>query len=142
MTQDEIIEMARESGMELYGLGKDRARFVYHLVAFTNLVAAKEREALAQTQEPVAWRAPKWSNLHGEYGYRDFDDPVTDINGKPSPYNEPLYTHPQRTWVGLTDDEITALFRPFPKYPSEWDDPDFYRLTQAIEAKLKEKNGA
>jgi len=52
MTQDEIIEMARESGMELYGLGKDRARFVYHLVAFTNLVAAKEREALAQEQEP------------------------------------------------------------------------------------------
>jgi hypothetical protein len=41
MTQDEIIEMARESGMELYGLGKDRARFVYHLEAFANLVAAK-----------------------------------------------------------------------------------------------------
>ena len=52
MTQDEIIEMARESGMELYGLGKDRARFVHHLVAFTNLVAAKatavEREACAK----------------------------------------------------------------------------------------------
>ena len=40
MTQ-EIIEMARDSGMELYGLGKDRARFVHHLVAFANLVAAK-----------------------------------------------------------------------------------------------------
>jgi len=47
---------------------------------------------------------------------------------------------PQRTWVGLTDKEITVLFGPFPKYPSEWDDPDFYRLTQAIEAKLKKKN--
>ena len=63
------------------------------------------KEALAQEQEPVAWRLPKWSNLHGKYGYRDFDDPVTDINGKPSPYNEPLYTHPQRTWVGLTEQE-------------------------------------
>ena len=51
MTQDEVIEMARESGMELYGLGKDRARFVYHLVAFTNLVAAKEREACAEIAE-------------------------------------------------------------------------------------------
>ena len=44
MTQ-EIIEMARDSGMELYGLGKDRARFVHHLEAFAKLVAAKEREA-------------------------------------------------------------------------------------------------
>lgn len=48
MTQDEIIEMAREAGMELYGLGKNRARFVYHLERFTNLVAAKEREACAK----------------------------------------------------------------------------------------------
>jgi hypothetical protein len=47
MTQ-EIIQMARDSGMELYGLGKDRARFVYHLEAFANLVAEKEKEACAQ----------------------------------------------------------------------------------------------
>ena len=40
MTQ-EIIEMARDSGMELYGLGKDRARFVHHLEAFAKLVAEK-----------------------------------------------------------------------------------------------------
>ena len=48
MTQDEIIEMARDSGMELYGLGKNRARFVYHLEAFAKLVVAKEREACAK----------------------------------------------------------------------------------------------
>jgi hypothetical protein len=48
MTQDEIIEMARDSGMELYGLGKDRARFVHHLEAFAKLVAAAEREAFKQ----------------------------------------------------------------------------------------------
>ena len=40
MTQ-EIIQMARDSGMELYGLGKNRARFVYHLEAFAKLVADK-----------------------------------------------------------------------------------------------------
>ena len=45
MTQDEIIEMARDSGMDLYGLGKDRYRFVHHLETFAKLVAAKEREA-------------------------------------------------------------------------------------------------
>jgi hypothetical protein len=47
MTQ-EIIQMARDSGMELYGLGKNRARFVYHLEAFAKLVAEAEREALKQ----------------------------------------------------------------------------------------------
>jgi hypothetical protein len=47
MTQ-EIIQMARDSGMELYGLGKDRARFVHHLEAFAKLVAEKEREACAK----------------------------------------------------------------------------------------------
>ena len=46
MTQ-EIIEMARDSGMELYGLGKDRARFVHHLEAFAKL----EREACAKVCE-------------------------------------------------------------------------------------------
>jgi len=57
MTQDEIIEMARDSGMELYGLGKNRARFVYHLEAFVKLVAAKEREACAKLceEEQAYW---------------------------------------------------------------------------------------
>ena len=50
MTQDEIVAMARDSGMELYGLGKNRARFVYHLEAFANLVAAK---AMLQNQEAI-----------------------------------------------------------------------------------------
>ena len=52
MTQ-EIIQMARDSGMELYGLGKDRARFVHHLEAFAKLVAAKEREACAKVCETL-----------------------------------------------------------------------------------------
>ena len=54
MNQDEIIKMARDSGMELYGLGKDRARFVHHLEAFANLVATKEREACAKLCEEYA----------------------------------------------------------------------------------------
>jgi hypothetical protein len=99
--------------------------------------AGKQAIAELESQEPVAWRAPNWSNLHGEYGYRDFDDPVIDIsNGKPSPYNEPLYTHsPQRTWVGLaSEDRLTA------KYMQ--DAPDgIEAVIDYIEAKLKELNG-
>jgi len=90
------------------------------------------KQALAQPeQEPVAWRMPNWSNLHGEYGYRDFDDPVCGIDGKPSPNNEPLYTHSQRTWAGLTDEERSELVT----LHHGWNE-----YGQAIEAKLKELN--
>ena len=51
MTQKEIIEMARDSGMDLYGLGKDRYRFVHHLEAFAKLVAAKERERIKEENQ-------------------------------------------------------------------------------------------
>ena len=88
MTQDEIIEMARDSGMELYGLGKNRARFVYHLEAFANLVAAKEREALAQ-----------------------------------------------RTWVGLTDEEIAQGCKESWVAEQAWQSAVWW-----AEDKLKEKN--
>jgi len=47
MTQ-EIIQMARDSGMHLYGLGKDRARFVHHLETFAKLVTEAERDEILQ----------------------------------------------------------------------------------------------
>jgi len=99
--------------------------------------AGKQAIAELESQEPVAWRAPNWSNLHGEYGYRDFDDPVIDIsNGKPSPYNEPLYIHPpQRTWVGLTGEEQAHIWAN--SNPTAF---EVYSFAKAIEAKLKEKN--
>jgi hypothetical protein len=110
------------------------------------------KQALAQTQEPVP---PPWwpavENILNEYGLQAIDfvadfkqalaqkrEPIAMLFGSLPVYDDT--TPPQRTWVDLTDEEITALLMPFPKYPSEWDDPDFYRLTQAIEAKLKEKN--
>jgi len=85
-------------------------------------------------QEPVAWRMPNWSNLHGKYGYRDFDDPVCDIDGKPSSKNEPLYTYPpKRTWVGLTDEEQQQAYE-------QWQNDGWGVFYNAIEAKLKDKN--
>ena len=40
MTQDEIILMADASGISLYGMGADRAKFIHYLEAFAKLVAA------------------------------------------------------------------------------------------------------
>ena len=38
-----IIELANESGLTYYGLGKDRARFIHHLENFAHLVEAAAR---------------------------------------------------------------------------------------------------
>lgn len=48
--------------------------------------------------------------------------------------NPPVTPAPKREWVGLTDEEITALKRNGERYISSQD------FARAIEAKLKEKN--
>jgi hypothetical protein len=44
-------------------------------------------------------------------------------------HDVPLYTTPQRTWVGLTEDEAFAC-----------KGRDYFETYKAIEAKLKDKN--
>jgi len=128
MTQ-EIIEMARDSGMELYGLGKDRARFVHHLEAFAKLVAEKalaehamqkvQRLGQEIEQEPVAWQ---WL---GSAHFRKKLPKNADITA----WN-PLYTTPpQRTWVGLTNKERAECWETIPEL-----------AMKKVEAILKEKN--
>ena len=63
---------------------------------------------------------------------------VTDVNGRKHITNEPLLHPPQRTWVGLTDEEIDIAWRsvdhtiPYAQFRID--------VAKAIEAKLKEKN--
>lgn len=38
MNQDDILRIARDSGMELYGLGRDRTNFVFILERFAKLI--------------------------------------------------------------------------------------------------------
>lgn len=51
MTRDDIIYMAHESSLDVYGLGKDYAKFADALERFAALVAASEREACAKVCE-------------------------------------------------------------------------------------------
>lgn len=90
------------------------------------------REALAQPeQEPVAWAD------HGVVNW---------IADKQFNHASLLYTTPlQRTWVGLTDDEMEATFI---ECGGKWngdfwkiEDADFHPFLRTIEAKLKQKNG-
>jgi hypothetical protein len=62
---------------------------------------------------------------------------VTDANGRKHITNEPLLHPPQRTWVGLTDEEIRLQWSAF------WEaecHPWAIDFAQAIEAKLRSKN--
>ena len=56
---------------------------------------------------------------------------ITDSNGRKHITNEPQLHPPQRTWVGLTDEEKHAI-----RY-SHMTSAEFIEV---IEAKLKEKN--
>jgi len=117
------------------------------LEAFAKLVAAKAIAEL-ESQEPMATIAVRWHEPVGKVAYvlevnlpvgvhklythppqrteqepmeDDFFKMIADSNPKPFP-------PPQRTWIGLTDEEI-----------NEWT-PEIHSVIQAIEAKLKEKN--
>ena len=87
---------------------------------------AKRTPTTPQEQEPVAW-------MNEEMDYIFFD------TERPEPFAfdfwKPLYTTPrQRTWSGLTDEEIDELWESIPSYYNTHD------FAQAIEAKLKKKN--
>jgi len=79
--------------------------------------------ALRQTEhEPVAWMVWSENNVPALTFTKPADKYVFDA----------LYTHPpQRTWIGLTDDEIALINADYP-HPQGF--------ARAIEAKLKEKN--
>ena len=100
------------------------------------------QEALAQTQEPVAWMFQ-----HDETGRMNYVS--NDGIHNPTMFLEmnpryalvcPLYTTPpQRTWVALTDEEVELY----------WDWEDFqcgcgpstlFAMVRDIEARLKDRN--
>ena len=90
------------------------------------------RKALAQEQEPVAWR---WGikKLNGSYEWR------YSLN-KTKSNSVPLYTQPpQRTWVGLDDDELTEAWH-WGGCDPHIEGAHFKALYQYFEAKLKDKN--
>ena len=87
------------------------------------------KEALAQPeQEPVAWVCMNYKKHD-----IDFDQPAIDA----IPVGTMLYTHPQRTWVGLFDEEIEVLFQTAAGADEEM---HHIRFARAIESKLKEVN--
>ena len=124
MTKDEALKLALEALEHEAKIGNDDA---YKL----------ERDAIKETlaqpeQEPVGWLDSNdklaefmHKDLKAEHDKRD--------SSTPRYFQIPVYTTPpQRTWVGLTDEEISAI---------DWkSDETLHDFARAIEAKLKEKN--
>jgi hypothetical protein len=69
------------------------------------------------------------------------DEPVAYLPPTASPDNA-CYTPPQRTWVGLTDEEIEVIevLRAPPVHPDFVDCDDWVEFARAIENKLRELN--
>jgi len=152
MTQDEIIEMAQEC--KLIGM-RPHLDGIYTeaLEAFAKLVAAKAIAEL-ESQKPMATIAVRWHEPVGKVAYvlevnlpvgvhklythppqrteqepmeDDFFKMIADRNPKPFP-------PPQRTWIGLTDDEFNELYERYVPLAC------YALLIEKVEAKLKEKN--
>jgi hypothetical protein len=85
-------------------------------------------------QEPMAWYCCFQGQEEGEFFL--FGSPNSERY--PSQYKTPLYEHlTQRTWVGLTDDDIDFIYTGI---RAVHHDVDSYVLCRAVEAKLKDKN--
>jgi hypothetical protein len=120
MTKNEALRLALEA-LEKISMGGDPRWADQAITAIKAAVEAKD--------EPVAYinveqRKLEWAK------YMSWDTPTVVNLPK-----IPLYTTPQRTWVGLTDEEIAECF----EFIVE-EDTQAVRFAQAIEAKLKEKN--
>ena len=79
------------------------------------------KKAAQPAQEPVAW-------YHNDFG-------VVELSRIPRAGWKPLTTPPQRTWAGLTEEEISEIrLKTFDAVATN------YEVYRAIEAKLKAKN--
>ena len=109
MTKDEALKLALstldEVRQETFRLSRDGQNLYAEEKVWSTIISIKE--VLAQEQEPVAWE--------------QFHEHMAGPN----------YVAPQRTWVGLTQEEKHAI-----RY-SHMTSAEFI---ECIEAKLKDKN--
>jgi hypothetical protein len=135
MTQDEIIRFAIQC--RLVTTGNRDGLYMDALTEFANLVAAK---ALAQPeQELVATvdnNSQKWAEMDGAIAFHLIERHADGWNDIRKMMEEWLSANtPQRTWVGLTDEEIAQGCKESWVTEQAWQSAVWW-----AEAKLKEKN--
>ena len=118
----EAIEKLKEVELELH-------RLKNALEMANKALAQPEQEPIGYVSEGAAERLTTVKQAHEQI--RSFRLFTHDV---------PVYALPQRTWVGLTDDEIKAFDTWHDNREEEvgWVNPS--EIVAYIEAKLKEKN--
>jgi len=128
MTDKEAMNLALEALM--YASYED---IEYNDACAAKVLEARNalKEALAQSeQEPVAWMSPSWIDPDTR-GWQSDSFESIPIEGW-----LPIYTTPpQRTWVGLTEQEHTDIAVECGCMSADW---VFYGA--AVERKVKERN--
>jgi len=98
------------------------------------------KTALEAKDEPVAWISPSELLVMRGNALGGAKDWRVNVGLKPEDGDVGLYTTPpQRTWVGLTDEEIDKAWRSV-DYTVPWDQHRI-DIARAIETKLRSKNG-
>ena len=136
MTQSESLDMITKVQLALQAM-EVACKRIDELKAENKVL----KEALAQPeQKPVAFYAYKPTLPRGNLGnVSDSNLPWVYDQDPSSGYSARMLvytTPPQRTWVGLTDEEIQKK-RHLIDWTAGW---SYNTFARAIEAKLKEKN--
>jgi hypothetical protein len=123
MTKDEALRLALEALSEAHYVVEHRQDVKKREQAITAIKATLEAKDEPVVYINVEQRKLEWAK------YMSWDTPTVVNLPK-----IPLYTTPpQRTWIGLTEDEVFEISNKMP-YADRFD------FAEAIEAKLKEKN--
>jgi len=131
MTKDEALRLALEALEDLGMKHYENTGEVLYKETFAAIKAALEAkdEPVGKLQEPTGERA--WFTIAELNAWAD--KKLSENPHWVMPKDEPERDEPppQRTWVGLTDEEYTELWGM---------KPDLLNFFRKIEAKLKEKN--
>ena len=139
MTHDEIIRFAIQC--KLVTTGNRDGLYMDALMEFANLVAAKALAQPEQEQEPVATvenNSQQWKGMDGAIAFHLIErhaDNWSDARKMMEEWLSANTSPPQRTWQGLTDEEIAQGCKESWVTEQAWQSAVWW-----AEAKLKEKN--
>ena len=130
MTKDEALKLALKALEAIHTQGDVACVVTPNEEIYIQPVITAIKAALEAKDEPVAW-----AMLHDNGHFIDAIHPNEHarVEGE---YITPLYTTPpQRTWVGLTNEEVTWLCNTAKSHEQTWG-----MFVRAIESKLRSKN--
>ena len=143
MTKDEALKLALRSLKELAPDDSDYAPALQgQRKRQENAITAIKQALAAPVQEPVGWISNKDFEpiririMQEAYELADSNDPEGYNAIKVMCGDVQKMLSPQRTWVGLTDEEIYLCTNHIDRNLRGWAN----EFARAIEAKLKEKN--